>query len=364
MATMLGGCLPEGYEAAGTEHEEETTEENNVETEAETETDEIIAQDQKEGFKISLDDKSQKSGGEYATLKEQMISSELIELSNTAGQVYTFIYTPTEEYEYGEDYVPSKTYYSLYVTGDDTGTLVETYNYSETYANFSKYNGKIDKEESKIIFTYEDDYGYIQAYTFALDSRDRVTDVSTTGFNATAAMAAGTYTCDDPQLGLLTLEVSKMGTAVLKYEDGTELSGHFATSGDRYNFYCYDENDENLVLDWYVDCSVNGTFKHVPYSSYEVDFDGTYEMFGSLGTITVTVDDTGKAYATIEINGEAIDFSGTAYSEDGEGGSTSYPTNIYLYSEGGYSMDLNVVDLGGEDGLNYSGTYTLPLAAG
>ena len=299
----------------------------------------------------------------YANLEDQKLASTLTGLASNATKVYSFIDIP----DIDEEYYAPETIYSLYLTGDSTSTLVVTNPYSSENTTLTRYDGTYEHEGDQLIFSYSDSSGedtYINSYTFTIDSKDRITDVTASGYSSKMAKAEGIYTCKDPELGLLTLNVSKTGTATMTYEDGTKISGFFTETDDRYDFYCYGDDDE-LLLDWYIDCSVNGTFKHSPYGENRVEFGGDYEVDGMLGPFTLHVDNSGKAWATINIQGEDIAFSGNAYGAyTDDGVDSSRISSVYLYAEGGYSMDLTLVDLGGEDGWNYSGTYTLPLAAG
>ena len=361
VAFALGGCGSQPSEQApdiqNTTNETDTTDKSDTVSDETNTQEDAVQQDQ---AAAKSDDTAPNP---YANLDDQKLASTLTGLAFDATKVYSFIDIPDVD----EEYYSPETVYSLYITGDSNATLVVTYPYSLGNTSLTQYDGTYELDGDQLIFSYADSSGedtYINTYNFTIDSKDRITDVTTNGYSSKIAKAEGIYTCKDPELGLLTLNVSKTGTATMTYEDGTKVSGYFTETDDRYDFYCYGDNDE-LLLDWYIDCSVNGTFKHSPYGENRVEFDGDYEVNGMLGPFTLHVDNTGKAWATINIQGEDIAFSGNAYgayTDDGVDNNTI--SSVYLYAEGGYSMDLTLVDLGGDDGWNYSGTYTLPLAAG
>nr|MCR4596933.1 hypothetical protein [Lachnospiraceae bacterium] len=194
-----------------------------------------------------------------------------------ADHTYTYSETirPYEEYGYDDEHADYsyETAYNLYANDDGTATLVVDYIYTEARKNTDTYNGKWEDIDGNIEFTYEaqNDNDYSTTYSFEL-SGDKVLSVNTFTLDTAVAQAAGTYTCDDPDMGMLELAINRDGSATLSTEDGKIYNGYISSEGTRYDFYAYE--DDELVIDWYVDCSVNGSFSHAPYGEQSIiDYD-------------------------------------------------------------------------------------------
>lgn len=286
-----------------------------------------------------------------------------------ADHVYTYSETirPYEEYGYEEaqsDY-SYDIVYNMYANDDGKATLIVDYIYTPDRKNTDTYNGKWEEIDGNIEFNYEpqNDNDYGTSYSFEM-SGDSVVSVKSFTLDTAVAQAAGTYTCNDPDMGKLELTINRDGTAVLNVEDGKVYEGYITSEGTRYDFYAYE--DDELVIDWYVDCSVNGSFSHVPYGEQSmVNYDGSYKCTGMLGDFTMTVDDEGNASATIEVDGVKRNFTGHAYAKYTEDG-MDYNSigDVYLSDEEGYSINVELTYMWDESIWNYHGSLTKPLAAG
>ncbi len=286
-----------------------------------------------------------------------------------ADHVYTYSETvrPYEEYGYDEEH-SDYSYdiaYNMYACDDGSATLIIDYLYTPDRKNTDTYNGKWQEIDGNIEFTYEaqNDNDYSTSYSFEM-SGDSVTSVNSFTLDAAVAQAAGTYTCDDPDMGMLELTINRDGSASLTTGDGKVYDGYITSEGTRYDFYAY-ENDE-LVIDWYVDCSVNGSFSHAPYGQESmINYDGTYKCTGMLGDFNMTVDEEGNASATIEVDGVKRNFTGHAYAKYTDNG-MDYNSigDVYLSDEEGYSINIELTYMWDETGWNYHGSLTRPLAAG
>ena len=286
-----------------------------------------------------------------------------------ADHTYTYSETirPYEEYGYDDEHADYsyETAYNLYANDDGTATLVVDYIYTDARKNTDTYSGKWEDIDGNIEFTYEaqNDNDYSTTYSFEL-SGDKVLSVNSFTLDTAVAQAAGTYTCDDPDMGMLELAINRDGTASLSTEDGRIYNGYITSEGTRYDFYAYE--DDELVIDWYVDCSVNGSFSHAPYSEESmVNYDGTYKCTGMLGDFNMIVDEEGNASATIEVDGAKRNFTGHAYAKYTDNG-MDYNSigDVYLSDEEGYSINIELTYMWDETGWNYHGTLTKPLAAG
>lgn len=286
-----------------------------------------------------------------------------------ADHTYTYSETirPYEEYGY-EDGYSEYSYdieYTLYANDDGSATMIVDYIYSPDRKNTDTTNGTWSEVDGNIEFNYEPqtDYDSGISYSFKM-SGDTVTDVNSFTLDAMVAQAAGTYTCDDPEMGSLELSINRDGTASLLTESGKVYDGYITSEGTRYDFYAYE--DDELVIDWYVDCSVNGTFSHAPYGEESmINYDGTYKCNGMLGDFEMIVDDEGNATATIEVDGVKRNFSGHAYAKyTGEGVDYNSIGDVYMSDEDGYSINIELTYMWDETGWNYHGTLTKPLAAG
>lgn len=286
-----------------------------------------------------------------------------------ADHTYTYSETirPYEEYGYDDEHADYsyETAYNLYANDDGTATLVVDYIYTEARKNTDTYSGKWEDIDGNIEFTYEaqNDNDYSTTYSFEL-SGDKVLSVNSFTLDTAVAQAAGTYTCDDPDMGMLELVINRDGTASLSTEDGRIYNGYITSEGTRYDFYAYE--DDEMVIDWYVDCSVNGSFSHAPYSEESmVNYDGTYKCTGMLGDFNMIVDEEGNASATIEVDGAKRNFTGHAYAKYTDNG-MDYNSigDVYLSDEEGYSINIELTYMWDETGWNYHGTLTKPLAAG
>ena len=286
-----------------------------------------------------------------------------------ADHTYTYSETirPYEEYGYDDEHADYsyETAYNLYANDDGTATLVVDYIYTDARKNTDTYSGKWEDIDGNIEFTYEaqNDNDYSTTYSFEL-SGDKVLSVNSFTLDTAVAQAAGTYTCDDPDMGMLELVINRDGTASLSTEDGRIYNGYITSEGTRYDFYAYE--DDELVIDWYVDCSVNGSFSHAPYSEESmVNYDGTYKCTGMLGDFNMIVDEEGNASATIEVDGAKRNFTGHAYAKYTDNG-MDYNSigDVYLSDEEGYSINIELTYMWDETGWNYHGTLTKPLAAG
>ncbi len=287
-----------------------------------------------------------------------------------ADHVYKFSETvrPYEEYESetGADVYSYDTVYTLFANDDGSAFMTVEYIYTPDRKYTEYYNGRVEGDEDRIDFTYEaqSDYDSGVSYTFEL-RKGEVESVTSYTYDSMVAEAAGSYTCDDPELGLLTLEVDKNGSASLTMGDGTVYDGYMLSEGTRYDFYAFDEDGE-LAIDWYVDCSVNGSFSHTPYSSAsKIEFDGLYKCTGMLGDFDMTVNEDGSVEATVEVEGQKMDFTGNAYGKYTEDG-VDYKNigDVYLSSEEGYNLNLEFSYMWDIERWNYYGTLTKPLAAG
>lgn len=286
-----------------------------------------------------------------------------------ADHTYTYSETvkPYEDYGY-EDADVDYSYdivYTLYANDDGSATMVVEYVYSPDRKYTETCNGTWAEIDGKIEFNYEahNDYDSSSSYSFEM-SGDTVTDVNSFTLDAMVAQAAGTYTCDDPDMGMLELTINREGTATLSMEDGTVYDGYIISEGTRYDFYAYD--DDELVIDWYVDCSVNGSFSHAPYGAESmINYDGTYKCTGMLGDLEIVVDGEGNASATIEVDGVKRHFTGHAYAKYTDNG-VDYNSigDVYMSDEEGYSINIELTYMWDETGWNYHGTLTKPLAAG
>ncbi|MBO4900596.1 MAG: hypothetical protein J5509_09925 [Lachnospiraceae bacterium] len=296
---------------------------------------------------------------------------DLIAEEPTADRIYQYVdtiypYQDYEEpgtayYEYGYDIV-----YNLYLNNDGTANLEINYQYFDDRMTTELYNGSWSEDGDTIEFKYDaaSEVDSSETYVFEL-SGDHVVSVENNYYDEMVAQAAGTYTCDDPELGELTLTITKYGDASLTYEDGTVQEGRVISEGSRYDFFCHDE-EGNLTLDWYVDCSVNGTFRHTPYGEdQEIGYDGHYVCTGMLGDFEMLVDEEGYASVVVEIDGQKVEFEGHAYPKYTEDGA-DYKNigEIYLYSDEGYSMDIELMYMDDINMWNYHGFLSSPLAAG
>jgi len=291
--------------------------------------------------------------------------------STEADHFYTYTET-VKPYEGSEDISAEEESYSfdivynLYAMDDKTAKMEILYKYNPQKIFTETYEGTWTKYDDSVEFEYSsaDVYDGDSNYIFAIE-RGKVTSVSNYAYNSMIAKAVGTYTCDDPEIGKMTLDIAKDASAVLTLDNGTVFNGHISCDDTRYNFFCYDENDE-LVYDWYIDCSVNGTFSHTPYGNgYSVHYDGLYRCTGMLGDFDMTVYEDGSADVTIKIDGTDRYFSGSTYPKYTDLGPD--PNNIgevYLTSEDGYSLNLQLEYMWDISKWNYYGTLTSPLAAG
>ena len=296
---------------------------------------------------------------------------DLIEEEPSADRIYQYNTTihPYQEYEDpGSEYYEYSydMTYNLYLNDDGTASLEILYPYFPDKMTTDHYNGTWTEEGDTIEFKYDavSDVDSSEIFVFKMDG-DNVVTVENVYYDEMVAQAAGTYTCDDPYMGKLTLEITKYGAATLTVEDGTVYEGHLISSGNRYDFYAYDENNE-LALDWYVDCSVNGTFSHTPYGdSQDIGYDGEYKCTGMLGDFKMIVDEEGEASATVKIDGNDVEFNGHAYPlYTDEGSDYKHIGEVYLNSEEGYSLNIELTYMDDIDMWNYHGYLSSPLAAG
>ena len=296
---------------------------------------------------------------------------DLIEEEPSADRIYQYNETiaPYQEYEevgteyYEYSYVKT---YNLYLNNDGTASLEILYQYFPERMTSDHYNGTWTEEGDTIEFKYDADSNMdsSETYVFELDGNN-VVSVENSFFDEMVAQAAGSYTCDDPYMGELVLDITKYGDATLTVEDGTVYEGHILSEGTRYNFYCNDE-EGGLALDWYVDCSVNGTFSHTPYGGeQEINYAGHYACPGMLGDFEMLVDEEGDASLVVEIDGQKVEMEGHAYPRyTDEGVDYNIIGEVYLNSEEGYSMDIELMYMDDINMWNYHGFLSSPLAAG
>lgn len=137
-------------------------------------------------------------------------------------------------------------------------------------------------------------------------------------------------------------------------------------NGIRFHFVDIEDPDWLFDYDFYIEngqvVSVVDTFTESEESEGFFDYaDYACQMtvFGELGDIEVTLDELGYATATVKIDGESMEMTGPYYVDKDLG--RAY--EIDLYSDLGYSLQLDLMDIG-EENLNYSGSITRPLTAG
>ena len=355
MVLSLTGCSFSSLLGGLVGHEDETEETQTAEPEPETKPETDSADDGKKPSPSKPDDEK---------------PSETEADTPEADHVYKFSETirPYEDYESetGADVYSYDTVYTLFANDDGSAYMTVEYVYTPDRKYTESYNGRCEGDDDRIDFTYEaqSDYDSGVSYTFEL-RKGEVESVTSYTYDSMVAEAAGSYTCDDPELGQLTLDVDKNGSASLTIGDGTVYDGYMLSEGTRYNFYAFDDDGE-LAIDWYVDCSVNGSFSHSPYGNEsKIAFNGLYKCTGMLGDFDMTVNEDGSVTATVEVDGTKVDFTGNAYGKYTDNG-VDYNNigDVYLNSEEGYSMHLEFAYMWDIERWNYHGTITKPLAAG
>lgn len=246
--------------------------------------------------------------------------------------------------------------YELSLSDDTNAVFYDITNYSDVRCITNMYKGTYVKTDDSVTFTYQDpdDVDFKVLYIFYLDG-DKVTDVGN-DYNGQSALV-GTYTCSSSENGDMTLTIQRDGNVTLNM-NGVDYTGSLTKINERWNLLAFEADSEDSI-DWYVD--FNGdtfTYEKYSYYSYE-DYAGNYKMNGDLGVLELQLDEYGAVTATINVDGNAVDFTGNYYVDEDQ----KKISSISLYSEEGYSMELYVEDIG-EEMLNYSGTVSRPLGAG
>jgi predicted small secreted protein len=245
--------------------------------------------------------------------------------------------------------------YELVCLDDTNAVLVDAIKYSDSYKSFLKYVGTYELAEETTIMFKSSEPELPTAYNLTLDG-DKISDVQV-GDTISYATIEGSYSGNVEGYGDVTLTVKKTGEASLTTADGNEYTGNIIDYNGDWDFMA--SIDESTSIDWIVTFEGN-TFSCINYTEKVYGkFEGTYTINGDLGEIVVNVDKNGNASATIVVNGEEKEVSGSVYqSYEGEG-----IGGFYLSSYDGYSFDISVETL--EDGtMNYSGSMTTPLNAG
>jgi len=271
---------------------------------------------------------------------------------------HDYLFSEHHEYAGEEGLSQYDTIYTLDKSSETEGTLKVYYIYGSLNYSMSSYQGTLSQNNDGIAFVYDDltDSTDPETYLFETDG-DKVTAVTSSYDASTLGSLAGTYVCPKTDYGPVKLVINSIGQPRITLDSGVTYSGSIILFNDKYDLLVNNE-DDGISIDWYVFFS-GTTFTYEKYDNDDYTaFEGRYTAFGELGDIEFDVDDKGNASSIIEIDGQLIHMTGYIYIYE------SSITGMYLSSDEGYSLDVQIVDIGGTDGLNYSGTLSKPLSAG
>lgn len=285
-------------------------------------------------------------------------------VQENASPDYSFEETLAYDMDY-IDYAESKDYtylhrYDLYITGDDTAMLIESFDYSSVNKVEYTYIGSYNLNDNVLRFVYHSENPYEQGedsiYKFSLDG-NKVVSVDYE-YGSVESDITGTFYCTDLDYGKMVLDINLDTTATLTMQNGAVYEGNVIIIDDRYDLMASNEFE---ALDWFIDID-GDSFTYVPYLiDLYGEYSGTYECFGMLGNITIEVDPYGNAYTQIVTeDGQIHDLTGYIYVDEYE----NSISGVYLADEAGYSIDISLFYLESESMWNYSGSFTTPLSAG
>ena len=256
--------------------------------------------------------------------------------------------------------------YTIKLQGGDKATLTEATVFDENYTSITQYGGTYSMEGDVLKFSYVDadmPDGEPLVFEFRLESDkivERLEDQAS--MNPTDLDFSGTYTDQTRLLGEATMEVGADGAATVKLASGETYTGTiWAYDGEDGAYEVMGSTDDgSKSLDWVVRFDGDSYTAENWFEKVNGNHEGTYTATGELGTIDFKLDNAGNVSCSVEYQGQTLNMSGSYYLET-DSGQEVYWVNVS--DEAGYSLDVQLVDIGGGE-LNYSGTISIPLAAG
>lgn len=305
--------------------------------------------------------------GNAAKEEQQEVQEETQEQTGTATETEkgTSVYHFEKQYDGGmeEGGWAYTEVYDLTLLNDTDAVMEDKTVYTESYTTTTRWEGTYEKDADVIRFVHVGQEDWETAFIFSLE-QDEVTDVASGGSEMLRiADAAGTYTAQTEDYGLLTLKIDKIGGGEFVFHNGTRWNAFLYWWDDQLEVCSYDQYDV-LQIDWYVTLE-DGSFSYVDYypmnaDSYE-EYVGEYEAFGDLGVLVFNLEEYGRLTTSVEYNGQIYNLEGSLVIND----ETGEWVEAYLYDELGGNLSMRLEFMVIEpDGLNYSGTMTLPLGAG
>lgn len=251
--------------------------------------------------------------------------------------------------------------YELYLNDDGTAEMYDISDYKDGHDMSYHYVGTYTESEGKIVFDYKDsneEDTWIERYTYSINDDGEVTEVVYDYVESGVESAAGTYTGHSSEYGDMTLVIDAANNATLTVEDGTEYTGSIFIYNEKWDLMVNDE-DYETSFDWVIEFD-GDTFTYEEYTkSVYGKYAGDYKCIGDLDEFVLHVDAYGNCNATVVVEGDSKEFSGSI-TIDSE---YEIITEAYMSSDDGYGLQLELQDWG-NNSMNYSGYYAVPLGAG
>lgn len=254
------------------------------------------------------------------------------------------------------DSVAYDQHYELHVNEDGTAAfleIMENEGGTFTYTYEGKYT--FDSDKSEYIIETIDSCGAPTSLIVSVDGSSVVDyDYEYSSENDyDFSGLIGSYTADT-ECGEVSFTVDEDGLVDdVVLVDGVEVEGSLILYGEHQNYDLMFTDPADEYHDWYIYPNGN-SFDYEDYNdAYDrerqekyIEYAGDYEYSGALGDITITVSAEG-ASTSLNVNGAKMELEGGVIDfYDNEISSVSFfvdegmSVNIYLYSDGTYSVDM------------------------
>ena len=252
-----------------------------------------------------------------------------------------------DSYEAGEYYNDNlRIEYHLIVRDDGTCDFCEYYMLEDGNYTLYFHTGTYETDGYLYVVTNKEGDD-LNIYNITVEG-DKITSAERMMTTDGCADIAGTYTCADDVMGMITLEISTDGSTCMLCE-GRELFGQTYHYNDCWETVVSD--DDGINHDWYIYFDGSQfTYEDYYESKYERYY-GTYNCDGDLGTLSISVEKNGDVTLNTRIDDKQTVFTGRLSGCEGD------DMNMYLSSDDEkYILELHIYCNNGE--YTYSGTLS------